>query len=535
MVTNSRSTQQPLLNRVQSYWPIALIATVILVALALYVVDLLSPAAPVVPIADVAVPVVATAAPVAAAPVLPQAEIVPGSIAMDDLLKGLFRQGIRPEGPLPTVDVLLSAPVYFAATSRTAPEAALAQPSILFYVTEDAHEELPTAPPAPILIVDGAIVGTPAQVTVLADSFHHRTTLIRYAAVDTAGQPLVTQAAQELLLEFPAPTGWTAPSNLLRWELPIVYTADFSSWQVALGMPPAATETEAHQMTAAENHVTHTDAGVVDQTTVQTTQVVDATVGASADLAQPLTWVAVLAIMAGMLTALSPCLIQLVLYFTATLTAVSTEGRPGSGDFSAAQRHIMLTGLFFAGGFTLVYTAGGAAAGYIGQSMDRVGVLTTWARPISIGAGVIILVMALRVAWNVRAPLVCRLPMAPIFGAERKTGVVGSVVMGISFAMGCLACFSATILPALLLYAGTTGSVVYGATLLLVFSLGITVPCLVLAFGMSKLQPLVARLRRAGPYLGLASALVMASFGIIMVTDQFHLVSSLIFRYLNLG
>lgn len=161
--------------------------------------------------------------------------------------------------------------------------------------------------------------------------------------------------------------------------------------------------------------------------------------------------------------------------------------------------------------------------------------LITWSRPLSIMAGAIILVMALRVAWNARSPLVCHLPMSGLFGKERRTGLIGSAVMGISFATGCLVCFSATILPALLLYAGATGSVTYGALLLLVFSLGITVPCLILAFGISRLQPLVVRLQNMGPYLGLASATVMAAFGVIMFTDQFHLVSSLIYGYLGLS
>jgi cytochrome c-type biogenesis protein len=478
-------------------------------------------------------------------------EEMPTSVTMDQLLRGLFRQGIRPEGPLPTVDVLLSAPIYFSATGRQAPDDALAQPTILFYVTEDSHEELPIEPPAPELLVDGKLIGTPAKVTVLADSFHHRTTLISYAAVDTDGHPFVTANSRELALLFPAPVGWTAPSNQLFWALPIVYTSEFSSQQVALGMAVSAGATVADTVADAigdETVVFGATTVPIAQTVIigqaETTHAGSTHVAPQDAQVTPLaggitftmTWAAILAIMAGMLTALTPCLIQLVFYFTATLAAVSTEEvLPDDSHRIGAQRHVMLTGLFFALGFTLVYTAGGAAAGFIGQSMDRVGILITWSRPLSIIAGAIILVMALRVAWNARAPLVCHLPMAPIFGKAQRTGIVGSAIMGISFATGCLACFSATILPALLLYAGATGSVTYGALLLLVFSLGITVPCLLLAFGMSRLQPLVVRLQNVGPYLGLASATVMAAFGIIMLTDQFHLVSSLVYRYLGLS
>ncbi|MBW7884392.1 MAG: sulfite exporter TauE/SafE family protein [Caldilineaceae bacterium] len=527
------------------YWPVVLIGLVVLAALALFVVERLQPAlsvaaptpmATATAVATLAAPTAAVATEPPTAAVAQQVELPLAPISMDQLLKGLFRQGVRPEGPLPTVDVLLSAPIYFAATGRQAPADALQAPSILFHVTEDSHEELPIDPPAPMLVIDGQEMGGPVKTTVLADSYHHRTSLLRYTAVDGAGQPLVTAATKEVQLVFPAPGGWSEPANTLIWELPIAYLPDFSSWQIALGMAAAAPVASQLDITDAPvDHSAHTSQGAAP-TAVQSAQVVDEGARVAAAVVQPVTWAAILAIMAGMLTALSPCLIQLVLYFTATLAAVSNEEKgPGVAGITGARRHVMLTGLFFAGGFTLVYTAGGAAAGYIGQSMDRVGILTTWARPLSIAAGAIILLMALRVAWNARAPLVCRLPMTPIFGRERRTGVIGSAVMGISFATGCLACFSATILPALLLYAGSTGSVAYGTALLLVFSLGITIPCLVLTFGISRLQPLVARIQGAGPYLGLASALVMASFGVIMLTDQFHLVSSLIFQYLNLG
>lgn len=536
-------------DQLRQSWPLWLIGLVVVIALALFALNSLRPTepsaepvaqpAPELPIAKAEavapVPPPAAVAPKAIpAPAVFEPEVVPDSLTMDQLLKGLLRQGIRPEGVLPTVDVLLSAPAYFEATEREVPGAALEEPTFLFYVTEDSHEELPTEAPAPLLVIDGVEIAAPSRTTILADSFHHRTSLLFYAATDGAGQPLVSSESRTFQLIFPATAGWTLPTNELTWNLPIHYTSDFSSWQIALGMDARVIPQPEAEIVAPVPLIA--EPAQPAASSAPAAQVIDARSSPVKRASQPLTWAAILAIMAGMLTALSPCLIQLVVYYTATLAGVSTEGqKPGSAQMIAAQRHIMRTGLFFAAGFTLVYTAGGAAAGYIGQSMDRVGVLTTWTRPLSIIAGTIIIIMAVRVAWNAKAPLICRMPMAPLFGKDYKTGVVGSVVMGISFATGCMACFSATVLPALLLYAGATGSVLYGTTLLLVFSLGVTLPCLLLALGVSRLQPFVSRLQSAAPYLGLASAVVMAGFGVIMLTDQFHLVSSIIFRTLHLG
>ncbi|MDP2662193.1 MAG: cytochrome c biogenesis protein CcdA [Dehalococcoidia bacterium] len=438
------------------------------------------------------------------------------SVALEwrDVLSALLRAGTRPEGTQPSVNALLASPIYFDMSGRMPPQEAAREPSLLFYVSEDSHGHLPAVPPQPFLRIDGGAAQYPVAVDVLADSDHHRTAAIRYSAVSAGGSRLVTQGSGLLELVFPAPEGALEPSlNVLSWRLPIDYGKGISSREVALGLPAGASGSPRSQ------------------------------VGSSgpAGAALPalggdgLTLAAILALLGGMLLALSPCLTQLGVYYAATLAGVSTEaGSQGFDSMAAARRHVIQTGLFFTLGFTLVYTAGGAAAGFVGESLGTLGPVSAWMRPLSIAAGIVILVMALRVAWNARAPLVCHLPMAGLFGAKRRTGPLGSIVMGISFAGGCLACFSATVLPALLLYAGATASVTYGALLLLVFSLGITLPCLALAFGVSRFQPFLRRLQNTGPLLGMTSAMMMAVFGIIMVTDQFHLVSGLIYRLMGL-
>ena len=495
IVASIGNVETALTRRIKGYWPLWLVALVGVAALALFLLSRSSSSAPGTAVFDTG-PAEAQAA---------ETQASVATITWSELVDALGRSGRGPGGVRPDLDVFLATPQYFSVSGRTPPRAALEEPSLLFFVTEDSHRELDADPPQPLLRIDGGAALAPEAVTVLADSEHHRTVSVRYAALDPAGRPLFAGQIGLLELVFPAPDGEEPLNNVLDWSLPIRYTDAYVSGEVVL-LPPTSD---------------------IPGTTGPAGSATPALV------AEPsLTWPAVLAIMAGMLTALSPCLVQLAFYFTATLGGASTEGVAERGR-AAAQRHVVLTGLFFALGFTLVYTAGGAAAGYVGQSLDELGVLTRWMRPISIVAGTVIIFMAIRVAWNARAPLVCKLPMAPVFGRGRRTGPLGSALMGISFAGGCLACFSASILPALLLYAGSTGSVAYGALLLGVFSLGISLPCLALAFGVSRLQPLVQRIQGAGPALGLVSAAVMAAFGFIMLTNQFHIVSGLIGRHIH--
>ena len=444
----------------------------------------------------------------------------PTSITVDwkDLRNSLARSGINPEGTWPSVDVFLATPVYFSATGRTPPQEALQKPSLMFYISEDAHDELPTTPPQPLLRVDGKEIGVPMAVKIITDSEHHRTSQVLYSAVDSQGDPLITDETSLLKLIFTNPDVGESSFNVLTWELPISYTEHFSSSEVALGMPEAAIE-----VSDTQDNQGNSSTGLPLTSTFT------------------LTWATILAIMSGMLIALSPCLLQLGVYFTATLAGVSTEhNSPGNLDVAAARKHVMQTGLFFALGFTLVYAAGGAAAGYIGQSLNTLGNVSAWMRPLSVVAGIVILILALRTAWNARAPIVCHLPIAPLLGKSHRTGALGAALMGISFSAGCLACFSATVLPALLLLVGSIGSVVYGTLLLTTFSLFVSVPCLVLAFGISRLQGsrlqgAVMRIQKAGPLLGLTSAVVMAGFGILMITYNFHIVSGFIGRFFGWG
>jgi cytochrome c-type biogenesis protein len=102
--------------------------------------------------------------------------------------------------------------------------------------------------------------------------------------------------------------------------------------------------------------------------------------------------------------------------------------------------------------------------------------------------------------------------------------------MGSTFAIGCLSCFSATVLTALLLYAGSTGSPITGATLLFLFSSGVGVVFLVAAWALGEAGPMMDWLHRAQPAIGGVSALIMAGFGLLMVTYQFHVVSGFLLK-----
>ena len=246
-------------------------------------------------------------------------------------------------------------------------------------------------------------------------------------------------------------------------------------------------------------------------------------------------WAILLPALVGILAALGPCLTQLAVYYLATMTGIGMEVNENASARAVVRWRILRTAISFSLGFTVVYTAGGAMAGMIGRSLQSLRVLQTWNRPLSMAAGAVMLFLGWRVAVNARAPLVCRLPLATRVRSGGGTGPWGSMMTGFAFAFGCLSCFGATALPALLLYAGATGTVLQGTLIMLTFSLGVTVPFLLAALGLGRILPLLSRMERAAPWLGLAGGLVMMGFGLLMITYRFHLVSGFIYRWFNFG
>lgn len=237
-----------------------------------------------------------------------------------------------------------------------------------------------------------------------------------------------------------------------------------------------------------------------------------------------LTVPALFAIFGGMLTALSPCLLLLATYYTAVLAGqASQEG----GSTAKATRKMMTTALYFIAGFTVIYTVGGIFAGYVGSSVGKLENVTAWARPVSVVAGLAVIFMGIRVAAQANVPMVCKIPG---FNKPDESGALGSAMMGSTFAVGCLSCFSATVLSALLLYAGATGSPVTGGLIMLTFSATVGFIFLVAAFLVTKAVPLVSWVEKARPYIGGLSAVIMISLGLLMVTYNFHKVTGWIFE-----
>ncbi len=108
------------------------------------------------------------------------------------------------------------------------------------------------------------------------------------------------------------------------------------------------------------------------------------------------------------------------------------------------------------------------------------------------------------------------------------------MLVGVTFATGCMTCFGSAVLIGMVVYVGLAGSPLVGATLLFLFSLGMGVPLVIGALAMARVLPLLFKMEKLMPWMGLASATIIAGYAVLLINSNFMAVSGWFYRLLGL-
>lgn len=251
-----------------------------------------------------------------------------------------------------------------------------------------------------------------------------------------------------------------------------------------------------------------------------------------------ITPIAVLALGAGLLSSvLTPCLLQLVVIFGSIVSSFATV--PGDGTVSPRQmtphirRKVMQVALAFVAGFTLLYTLAGALIGYIGHSAQLV--FAEHSRNVAIVSGIVVILMGVWIGIRGGRDMACRIPDRRAMSATNRRDAAGSLLVSMGYALGCTACFGGAIVATLIIYVGAIGSAAIGAGIMLTFSVGVAIPFLLAAWYMSRMDSLLMFLASKARIISLVSMVLIIVFGIILLTDNFHVVSDAIYPFLGLN
>jgi len=217
------------------------------------------------------------------------------------------------------------------------------------------------------------------------------------------------------------------------------------------------------------------------------------------------------ALLAGLLSFVSPCVLPIVPPYLAYLAGISFSELTDENVPAGTARRIFLSSLFFVLGFTTVFVALGATASVIGQSIAQ------YFDTLSIIAGALIIVMGLHFLGVLRIGLLYR--EARIDVGRKPVGYLGAYVMGLAFAFGWTPCVG-PVLAAILFVAGSEDTALRGAGLLAAYSIGIGIPFMIAALFAGRFLSLANRFKKHMHKVEMAMGGLLVLTGILFITGS---------------
>lgn len=224
------------------------------------------------------------------------------------------------------------------------------------------------------------------------------------------------------------------------------------------------------------------------------------------------------ALIAGVLTFLAPCTLPLVPAYLGFISGASAKDMQDPRLATVIRRRVLLNGVFYVLGFSFVFVGlgllfgiGGAALGMYQDALEKIG-------------GVFILIFGFYLIGVLdKIPFIHKFLTTEKrfhFGTTLKPGTApSSFILGATFAFGWTPCVG-PILGSILLLASSTATAWQGAFLLSVFSLGLAIPFLLIAWGVGHATQTIKQLSKILPYVSFIGGALLILLGVLLLTDQ---------------
>jgi len=215
-----------------------------------------------------------------------------------------------------------------------------------------------------------------------------------------------------------------------------------------------------------------------------------------------------IAVLAGLVSFASPCCLPLVPGYLAYVSG--SAGADMSGPPGRHQRSLAVTGTaLFVLGFAAVFASYGALFGAVGSTLIRhQDVILRFLGVLTIILGLMFAGVLGGVPWLSRS---FRL------GYKPKVGLAGAPLLGVMFGIGWTPCIGPT-LAAVLSLATTTGTAGRGALLSFAYSIGLGLPFMLAALGISRAFRAFAFARRHALTVMRVGGGMLVVLGVLEVT-----------------
>lgn len=215
---------------------------------------------------------------------------------------------------------------------------------------------------------------------------------------------------------------------------------------------------------------------------------------------------AMVALLAGILSFLSPCVLPVVPPYLAYMTGV------GVGGLRAGERSAVVPALFFILGLSTVFLLMGMAASAFGR------VFLQWQEWLARGAGLVVIVMGLHFLRLIRIPFLDG--EARIDAGDKGGSSLGAYLLGLAFAFGWTPCIGPQ-LGMILSLAATGGEMSRGTALLAVYALGLGIPFLLAAIFINRAIGLMNRIKPWLRVIERVMGALLLAVGAMLLTGAF--------------
>ncbi|MBI2989893.1 MAG: sulfite exporter TauE/SafE family protein [Candidatus Magasanikbacteria bacterium] len=229
--------------------------------------------------------------------------------------------------------------------------------------------------------------------------------------------------------------------------------------------------------------------------------------------------------LAGVLTFLAPCTLPLVPGYLGFISGVAIGDLNDPNRAKMVRRKIFFNGLLYVLGFSSVFVILGTVFGLGGAYLAE---YRYWLARIG---GVFVIIFGL---------YMMHLLKIPFFNSEKRFHVsalkpgrpFSSLIFGMAFAFGWTPCIG-PILGTVLTLAASYTTVLQGAGLLLVFSLGLAVPFLLVAIGFSSATAYIHKISKYLKTISFIGGVFLVFLGILLLTNNLGTWMSFFYQTFN--
>ncbi|MBU1168177.1 MAG: cytochrome c biogenesis protein CcdA [Proteobacteria bacterium] len=221
------------------------------------------------------------------------------------------------------------------------------------------------------------------------------------------------------------------------------------------------------------------------------------------------------AILAGILSFLSPCILPLIPAYFTFITGMSIEELI-EGDDGSARRKLFFSTLSYVLGFSVVFIIMGAAISVMGHQMSE------YRDMIRTFGGFVVVIFGVHLAGIIRIPW---------FDFEKRVHIrkkplhmLGAFLVGMAFGAGWSPCIG-PLLGTILAIAAHEGSVTNGIVLLSFYSLGLALPFIMLSIFINYMLAFIKKANKAIRYITVMSGVFLIIIGLALLFDKINVIT----------